>query len=284
MICATGLICLLGAAAGAAQPAMVDISPDSVSWAVMIEHRSAVLTVAGNGRWIRHQFAAGEPAVFTPRDAAGNPLPDGTYKWELTLGPASIQMQPGALPSGREDGLAAEPPGSATALGGPPEERVTSGTFTVLNGGFAEPSMIEATDLQATPATGETRIAGDLVARGTKNFAASDPRDDSREIVYAALEGPEAGTYLRGNAATVDGEAVIELPRHFAEVTEPQGLTVQLTPQGEWSQLFVAEMSPDRLVVRDAAGGGGIEFSFLIQGVRKGYADYRVERPAVNDR
>ncbi len=119
---------------------------------------------------------------------------------------------------------------------------------------------------------------GNLSVAGVKNFVMADPEDPEREIFYAALEGPEAGTYHRGTASTVGGEAVIELPRHFTKVTEVEGITVQLTCLGGWHRLYVLEKSTERIVVRDAEGGDGIEFDFFVQGVRKGYADYEVER------
>jgi hypothetical protein len=68
------------------------------------------------------------------------------------------------------------------------------------------------------------------------------------------LEGPEVGTCIRGTAQLVNGEVVIELPEHFALATSSEGLTVQLTPIGEWLQLYVVELSPQRLTVREAQG------------------------------
>ena len=53
--------------------------------------------------------------------------------------------------------------------------------------------------------------------------------------------------------------------------------SVQLTPRGSWNQLFVVKLSPTELVVRSASGKVG-EFDFLIQGVRKGYANFKVMR------
>jgi hypothetical protein len=72
---------------------------------------------------------------------------------------------------------------------------------------------------------------------------------------------------------------VIELPGYFSRVTEPEQLTVQLTLVGRWGQIYVAEKSPERLVIRAAPGTADLEFDFLVQGVRKGYLDYEVERP-----
>lgn len=120
-------------------------------------------------------------------------------------------------------------------------------------------------------------VARDLTVRGCKFFVQAPPEDPSVEIYYAALEGPEPGTYVRGEAELVAGEAMIELPEHFALVTSSQGLTVQLTPIGEWLQLYVVELSPQRLVVREAQGKDG-KFFYLVQGVRKGYEGFQVVR------
>ncbi|MEM4413246.1 MAG: hypothetical protein QXD59_03110 [Candidatus Caldarchaeum sp.] len=110
----------------------------------------------------------------------------------------------------------------------------------------------------------------DLRVRGVKFFIEQHPTDPTKEIAYAALEGPEAGTYIRGSAELKDGQAVIALPEHFALVTSEEGLTVQLTPIGEWLQLYVVELSPQKLVVREAQGKSG-KFFYLVQGVRRGY-------------
>ena len=128
--------------------------------------------------------------------------------------------------------------------------------------------------------TGGVTVTGDFtVTGGTKNFAVVDPANAKSAIYFAALEGPGAGTYFRGTARMKDGEAVIDLPGYFSRITEPERLTVQLTPLGTWGQLYVAEKAPGRLVIRAAPDTSDIEFDFLVQGVRKGYLDYEVERP-----
>lgn len=125
---------------------------------------------------------------------------------------------------------------------------------------------------------GGVTVNGNFTATGTKNFAVTDPTDAKKAIYFAALEGPEAGTYFRGSARTIGGEAVIELPAYFANITETKRLTVQLTPVGSWGQLYVAEKSPGRLVIRVAPGGADLEFDYLVQGVRSGYLDYEIVR------
>jgi hypothetical protein len=125
---------------------------------------------------------------------------------------------------------------------------------------------------------GNLTVYGDfLVSGGTKSFVQEDPSDPSKAIVYACLEGPESGTYLRGSTRLVDGRATIELPDHFAKVTSQEGLTVHLTPVGQWLQLYVVEKSPSRIVVAGTDHAEGA-FDYLIQGVRRGYEDYQVVR------
>jgi hypothetical protein len=75
----------------------------------------------------------------------------------------------------------------------------------------------------------------------------------------------------------LDGQAVIQLPEHFCLVTATEGLTIHLTPHGEFLQLYVSELSTTRCVVREAQGRTG-NFYYLIQGVRKGQENYSVVR------
>jgi len=126
--------------------------------------------------------------------------------------------------------------------------------------------------------TGAVTIPGNLTVTGTKNFGVPDPADASKAIYFSALEGPEAGTYYRGTAKTVNGEVTITMPGTFTRMTEKERMTVQLTPIGAPGQLYVASRSPEKIVVKTAEGAADIEFDFLVQGVRRGYLDFQVER------
>lgn len=133
--------------------------------------------------------------------------------------------------------------------------------------------------LEIDGTTGAVTVSGNFTVTGTKNFAMADPADSKRAIYYAALEGPEAGTYFRGTAKTVNGEAVIELPGYFSRITEKERMTVQLTPVGGPGQLFIATKTPERVTIKCSNNcDNEVEFDYLVQGVRKGYLDYQVER------
>jgi len=113
--------------------------------------------------------------------------------------------------------------------------------------------------------------AGNLGAFGTKNFVEPDPADPTRVILYASLEGPEVGTYLRGTAKIKDGRAVITLPEHFRTVTHEDGMTVQLTPVGAFASMYVESEDLTQIIVRSSAD---VTFHYLVQGVRRAFRDF----------
>jgi hypothetical protein len=147
----------------------------------------------------------------------------------------------------------------------------------VVPASAAHVKYVGATERFRVNSTGAT-VTGNLTVTGTKNFAQVDPADPKKAIYYVALEGPEAGTYFRGSAKMVNGVAEIELPGYFSRITECERLTVQLTPTGKWGQMYVAFKSPEKLVIKSVDGTDDLGFDYLVQGVRKGYLDYQVER------
>jgi hypothetical protein len=144
------------------------------------------------------------------------------------------------------------------------------GIAGTAGGSFGSPGLAGLFD-------GDVKVNGNFSVSGTKNFVQAHPTDPGREIAYVALEGGEAGTYVRGSGQLQSGKAVIALPEHFGLVTQTSGLTIQLTPRGEWLQLYMVELDTAQLVVREAQGKSGA-FDYLIHGVRKGYEQYEVIR------
>lgn len=125
--------------------------------------------------------------------------------------------------------------------------------------------------------TSGAAINGNLSVSGQKNFVQEHPTDPHKEIVYVALEAGEAGTYIRGSGTLVNGKAVLELSKHFGLVTSTEGLTIHLTPRGEWLQLYAVELHTTQCVVREAQGKSG-QFDYIIHGVRKGHEHHQVIR------
>jgi hypothetical protein len=119
---------------------------------------------------------------------------------------------------------------------------------------------------------------------GLKSFVQNDPTDAGRQVVFVALEGDEAGTYTRGTARLVDGEARVRLGDGFERVTNPDvGLTAIVTARDGAVPLAVADLSTGELVVRGPAGqGGDVVFDYVVQGLRLGFERFEVQKPRVD--
>jgi hypothetical protein len=111
---------------------------------------------------------------------------------------------------------------------------------------------------------------GDTGATGAKFFLEPHPSDASKVVAYVSLEGPEAGTYFRGRGKFQRGMARIPVPEDFRMVTDPEGLTVQITPIGAMATVGVISMNLNEIVVQSSRN---VEFSYLVQGVRSTLKD-----------
>jgi hypothetical protein len=112
---------------------------------------------------------------------------------------------------------------------------------------------------------------------GPMSFVNPHPDNPELELISASPISGEASSFTRGTGTLMAGEAIVELPEHFALLTESEGLTVQLTARGRSLQLFVTELTTDRLIVREADGASG-SFDYLIQGIQRGTSGYQSMR------
>lgn len=122
--------------------------------------------------------------------------------------------------------------------------------------------------------------AASTLGNGTKSFVQNHPYDPDRVIIYASLEGDEVGTYTRGTARLVGGEARVELGDTFRLVTNPDiGLTAHLTPRGVAIPLAVASLTTEELVVRGPTSGpADVVFDYVVYGLRIGFEEASVVR------
>jgi hypothetical protein len=88
-------------------------------------------------------------------------------------------------------------------------------------------------------AEGNVTATGDVVARGAKKLAIDHPTRPGKRLVHAAIEGPEAAVYYRGEGQLVDGRAEIGLPEYFEALTATGGRTVILTNVDGFDRLAV---------------------------------------------
>jgi len=126
-----------------------------------------------------------------------------------------------------------------------------------------------------------------VVTADIKNFREPNPNDPETDIVYCAIEGPEAAAYVRGTAKLSSGHAAIDLPDYFKAIAVEQGMTVQLTPLSDESMgLAVVQKSLENgVIIHELDNGtGNYEFDFFITAIRKGYENYQVIQPALRIR
>jgi hypothetical protein len=111
---------------------------------------------------------------------------------------------------------------------------------------------------------------GNLGASGSKHFVEPHPADPKKVILYSTVEGRTVDTTFRGTARLVDHTAVIEVPEDFRIVTDEEGLTVQVTPVGAYSQIYVESQDMHRIVVR---GSKDVPFHYQVTGLRRAFKD-----------
>ncbi|GAA2705174.1 hypothetical protein ACFY2R_05875 [Micromonospora olivasterospora] len=80
-----------------------------------------------------------------------------------------------------------------------------------------------------------TLYANGTIRGKSKQFAIDHPLDapdaaERRQLIHAALEGPENGVYYRGEGRLRGGAAEVRLPDYFEALTRAEGRTVTLTP------------------------------------------------------
>ncbi len=123
-------------------------------------------------------------------------------------------------------------------------------------------------------------IADGFIAAHIKNFFMDHPKDPTKEIWYACIEGPEAAAYERGTAQLVDGEVRVDFSEHFELVANPETMTVILTPNSAASEgLAVIEKTATGIKVKELRNGtGNYKFDWEVKCVRKGFEDYKVIR------
>jgi len=140
----------------------------------------------------------------------------------------------------------------------------------------------------ATPAAyitsaGHFYAAGNISCGQVKSFRIPHPTEDGKDLVHAAVEGPEAAVFYRGEAQLANGTAEITLPDYFEALTRQEDRTAQLTCKNGWSPLYVdGEIADGKLVVKTAdAGDPSQAFYWEVKAVRADVAPLEVEVPSM---
>ena len=163
---------------------------------------------------------------------------------------------------------------SNSAYGGPfAIKAVTNDAYGTWPGDFVGSWSGVFTRVANNTFSGNYKVYGN----GSVSFVQNYPADPSKLIVYTAPEGDETAVYTRGTARLVAGEARVTLGETFKWVANPDiGLTAQITPRGTWSDLYVASVTTDELVVRSRGGTGDGAFDYAVWGLRIGFEETQV--------
>jgi len=132
-------------------------------------------------------------------------------------------------------------------------------------------------------AEGNITATGDIVASGAKKFEIEHPLKSGQKLVHAAIEGPEAAVYYRGEARLVDGRAVVHLPDYFEALTREGQRTVLLTNVDGFDRLAI--QSKSGLQVKDGTftvvsdrPASSQRFSWEVKAIRADVGTLEVER------
>ncbi|HEX5719810.1 MAG TPA: hypothetical protein VF179_26890 [Thermoanaerobaculia bacterium] len=109
------------------------LGADRVDWQPAGEYEQVVLTIAGpEGLWLRKEFGAGHVPSLGLFDSSGEPLPDGTYTYELWVTPRRKAEDGSGMPL-RHSGYLAVKGGSFVTEAPPrlPLKRATANLQTI---------------------------------------------------------------------------------------------------------------------------------------------------------
>ena len=105
-------------------------------------------------------------------------------------------------------------------------------------------------------------------AATTKSFDIEHPTKEGMRLHHGVLEGPEHAVYVRGKTKG----SVIQLPDYWTGLVHEDTITVQLTPIGKSSELYVKDISDNKVLVSNDT-----EYFYFIQAERKDIERFEVE-------
>jgi hypothetical protein len=95
----------------------------------------------------------------------------------------------------------------------------------------------------------ELEILGEISATN-KSFVITHPTKPNMKLRYGSLEGPENGVYVRG---ILIGNNIIETPDYWVGLVDPDTFTVNLTPIGKFTQLYVEKIEDYKVYVGNSS-------------------------------
>jgi hypothetical protein len=122
-----------------------------------------------------------------------------------------------------------------------------------------------------TSPTHKLQVNGDFAAT-TKSFDIEHPTKEGMRLHHGSLEGPEHGVYIRGK---LEGNE-IDLPEYWLGLVDEDTITVQLTPNKGFQQIYVEDISDNKVYV-GTQSDKPIDCFYFIQAERKDVDKMEVE-------
>ena len=122
-----------------------------------------------------------------------------------------------------------------------------------------------------TSPTHKLQVNGDFAAT-TKSFDIEHPTKEGMRLHHGSLEGPEHGVYIRGR---LEGNE-IDLPEYWLGLVDEDTITVQLTPNKGFQQIYVENISDNKVYV-GTQSDKPIDCFYFIQAERKDVDKMEVE-------
>ena len=126
--------------------------------------------------------------------------------------------------------------------------------------------------------TSGTKVSAPVGAFVSKTFDIPHPTKEKKRLVYASLEGPENGVYVRGR---LTGNNVIELPDYWRGLVDPASITVNLTQIGSSQDLIVDKIEWGSRIVIRSGSASNIDCYYTVNATRKDIASLEVEQDVV---
>jgi len=106
----------------------------------------------------------------------------------------------------------------------------------------------------------------------SKSFDIQHPTKEGMRLLHGSLEGPEHGVYIRGR---LEGNE-IDLPDYWLGLVDEDTITVQLTPNRGFQQIYVQDISDNKVYV-GTQSDKPIDCFYFIQAERKDVDRMEVE-------
>jgi hypothetical protein len=135
---------------------------------------------------------------------------------------------------------------------------------------------------QNTNVAGTFYASGTIGSGGAKSFRIPHPLDETKDLVHACIEGPEAGVYYRGESVTESGWATITLPDYFEALTMQENRTVLLTALFEDDAEQIGMLAAGRVKEGKFKVWSGLpaqKFYWEVKAVRADIAPLEVTQP-----